>query len=398
MSKFSAYLQSLIDRNGESISQIAKNTGIERTSIHKALKDERNLSEDSLKQLAHYLKLTISETRELNLLYEMKLYGEDAFQTQASILELLSELSQLSFISHKNISLPMFFETNDIPELVYGRPQIEAVIQAIFQLETEKSGAEISLYLPQNHDIAPLLLQLWKAERVFKVNQVVSFIPNHVSSATNQENLGLLKKIMPLSFLSRGNYSACYFFEKSANSVDISPMPYFIITPRCLITFDGKLSVMQIQTSKSLLKLYKKRFANIVKECSPLINYYNVKSIIEDVVRFLTSYTFITNNKKDECKSCCAMMTQPSLGYYITDEIVEENIKDDLPGKRMLVPIVQRHFKLFHENCSDLTMFFTEEGLRSFAETGIINDLPPKIAKPFNIGTRLFFFKSFTPI
>ena len=43
MSKFSVYLKELFDQRGEPIARVAKTLGIERTSIHKALKDERIL-------------------------------------------------------------------------------------------------------------------------------------------------------------------------------------------------------------------------------------------------------------------------------------------------------------------------------------------------------------------
>lgn len=51
MSKFSIYLEEIIRRSGEPISRIAKNAGLERTSIHKALKDERILSYSALKKI-----------------------------------------------------------------------------------------------------------------------------------------------------------------------------------------------------------------------------------------------------------------------------------------------------------------------------------------------------------
>lgn len=41
MSKFSTYLKRLIADSGESISSLARTIGAERTSIHKALADER---------------------------------------------------------------------------------------------------------------------------------------------------------------------------------------------------------------------------------------------------------------------------------------------------------------------------------------------------------------------
>lgn len=50
MSKFSTYLKRLIADSGESISSLARTIGAERTSIHKALADERILS---YKQFKH---------------------------------------------------------------------------------------------------------------------------------------------------------------------------------------------------------------------------------------------------------------------------------------------------------------------------------------------------------
>ena len=49
MSKFAAYLRELLDQRGEPISRVARNAGLERTSIHKALKDERLLPYTALR-------------------------------------------------------------------------------------------------------------------------------------------------------------------------------------------------------------------------------------------------------------------------------------------------------------------------------------------------------------
>ena len=75
MSKFSEYLKEILSRQEESIAGIAKNAGLERTSIHKALKDERILSYTALKKLTRYLQLTLPQVRELTRYYEMLLRG-----------------------------------------------------------------------------------------------------------------------------------------------------------------------------------------------------------------------------------------------------------------------------------------------------------------------------------
>lgn len=66
MSKFSNYLRKLIDQSGESIASISRNAGIERTSIHKALKDERILSYKAMQILARYFGLCTEERQEFS--------------------------------------------------------------------------------------------------------------------------------------------------------------------------------------------------------------------------------------------------------------------------------------------------------------------------------------------
>ena len=76
MSKFSNYLRKLIDQSGESIASISRNAGIERTSIHKALKDERILSYKAMQILARYFGLCTEERQEFFRLHDISLQGD----------------------------------------------------------------------------------------------------------------------------------------------------------------------------------------------------------------------------------------------------------------------------------------------------------------------------------
>ena len=61
MSKFSIYLKNLIEDSGESISFIARSIEAERTSIHKALTDERILSYKVVQALARHFNLPVDK-------------------------------------------------------------------------------------------------------------------------------------------------------------------------------------------------------------------------------------------------------------------------------------------------------------------------------------------------
>ena len=149
MSKFSAFLKELLSQRGEPIARIAKNTGLERTSIHKALKDERLLSYTAVRRLCDYLQLTLPQVRELNMYYQMLLQGEESYRTQETICELLGELSQLHFSCAE--SLPKrkgSAAPPRIPSVLYGHPQIESAVLSLLKWEADTGNPEFSLYLP----------------------------------------------------------------------------------------------------------------------------------------------------------------------------------------------------------------------------------------------------------
>ena len=73
MSKFSTYLKRLIADSGESISSLARTIGAERTSIHKALADERILSYKTVQALARHFNLSVDERKDFFQLYDILL-------------------------------------------------------------------------------------------------------------------------------------------------------------------------------------------------------------------------------------------------------------------------------------------------------------------------------------
>lgn len=106
MSRFSDYLRQLIEERGEPISQIAKKAGLERTSIHKALNNERILPYISVKKLERYFQLSLSQIRELNRYYDMLLQGEDRYRIWEESVKFWAILcSFIIFLQRNRISL-----------------------------------------------------------------------------------------------------------------------------------------------------------------------------------------------------------------------------------------------------------------------------------------------------
>lgn len=87
MSKFSTYLR-LIATVGENISSLARTIGAERTSIHKALADERILSYKTVQALTRHFNLskTGSERKRFFQLYDILLQGEETYNKSIDCL------------------------------------------------------------------------------------------------------------------------------------------------------------------------------------------------------------------------------------------------------------------------------------------------------------------------
>ena len=382
MSKFSEYLKELLDSREESIAGIAKNAGLERTSIHKALKDERVMPYTALKKLIQYLQLTLPQVRELTRDYEMLLRGEDIFRIQEAICEILADLSQLHYSGRSCLPEEHSREKpSGFPELLFGRAQVESAVREIWQYETARPGCEMKLFLPPGSILTDLLVRLWKGGRKFSVKQLVTFVPSRSGEA---KNLGILQKLLPLSFVSGSRYFAYYYFENAAAAGNISPLSWFIVTPHFLITLDDKLSAAQIQTAPELLRLYRKRFDKVAEECQPLCSYTG------DTLQVLDAY--MENTAQG---AYYTVMIQPCLGRYYTRERIERQLRPELPERESILELSDRRFGMLQELKGDYYTIFSEKGLRQFAENGVVVDLPEELILPLQPSLRLELLREF---
>ena len=333
MSKFAAYLRELLDQRGEPISRVARNAGLERTSIHKALKDERLLPYTALKKLTHYLQLTLPQTRELNLYYEILLQGEDTYRVREGIVELLSSLSQLHFSCQELYATPPAAGPDGWPELVFGRPQVEAALQAALAQQTETApdapAPTLHLYLPPGGAEAAGLFRLWRSGRRFTAHQILALLPDHLGVSARLANLRQLNSLLPLSLASAGQYFAYYYFQHSTDPVSADPMPYYIAAPNLLIRLDSQLSTARFEQDPALIALYERHCSQLLGECQPLNSYQDeIQQILDSYMRGTSADSYYT------------LMTQPCLGRYYTRARIQRHLHPELPGREAFIDTI----------------------------------------------------------
>lgn len=359
MSKFSTYLRNLITDSGENISSIARSIGAERTSIHKALADERILSYKTVQSLARHFSLSMDERKEFFRLYDILLQGEEAYNNRQHVCNLLNALASVDFSMAPPPTVSSLTISN---HLIKGEFAVRSAIRSVIIYEISHiEKAEFNLFLPKRLDLTIDFMEFWLNHHDFTVNELLCF-----ESGANCEskNLELLHSVIPMCLASRGQYKP-YYFHESPKAVSLTPMSYYMISPHYLILFSEDLSTAQIHESEELLHYYYNFFQNLLLQCEPLTQ------CSCDMAEVLHEY--ISAAIPD---SLHIIMPQPCIGRYITHDVIEKYLTRYQVPLEQYLPLIDHHYSFLRQVEQNYYTIFTEEGLQDFINTGICDDSP----------------------
>ena len=171
MSKFSIYLKDLIEDSGESISFIARSIEAERTSIHKALTDERILSYKVVQALARHFNLPVDKKKEFFRLYDILLQGEESYENRQAVCSLLNALSSIRF---SMLPPPQVDSIELANRLIKGEYAVRNAIRNVLIYEaTHTDKANFSMYVPEKLDLTMELMELWLAQCDYSVDALL---------------------------------------------------------------------------------------------------------------------------------------------------------------------------------------------------------------------------------
>lgn len=347
MSKFSNYLRKLIDQSGESIASISRNAGIERTSIHKALKDERILSYKAMQILARYFGLCTEERQEFFRLHDISLQGEDAYENRQAVCDFLNTLASVDFSMFpppKVNSLPL------TDSLINGEYAVRSIIRSVLIYEvSHHTDVEIQMFLPEKLDLTMEFMELWLNENHFSVSELLYL--HRVSTLSPnpaRRNLKKLGSIIPLCLASRGSYKP-YYFTENQHAVTASPLIYYIITPSCLLQISEDLSTARISDNTELISYYRNFFKR------------NCKTAISSSSAVLILWKSFRNTLPALHRIPCRFyVTALSRTLYNTCNHQKYLNSNDMPYHPMY-ELVEQHFSVLRQDQITYLTVFTEK-------------------------------------
>lgn len=310
--------------------------------------------------------MSLEERQEFFRLYDILLQGEENYRNRQAVAQLLGNLSSMRF---QMPPPPLVSGINVTNRLLKGEYAVRSAIRSVLIYETfHTPNAEFQIYCPQALDLTTELLELWLDGRRFSVNQLLGFSSSGSDAAIS--NLFLLRSVIPLCLASKGRYCPYYFCEHSYSAY-ILPFGYYIVTPHYVIQFAEDLSTAQIQAESDLVEYFRNHFLSLLLRCEQLTRCSSdIRDTLED---------FIAATSPD---SMLTLMAQPCPGRYFTKDFIAKYMNSGAVPYEQLFVLVEERFSVLRNIRKNYYTIFTEKGLREFAETGVMCDMPPEYVPP----------------
>lgn len=383
MKEFRALLKEKIKESGKNISTISRESGVERTSLHKALSGERMLPYHAVKKLCTYFNLTPHEEEIFCEYYNIQVQGIEKFESRKIITHILNELANLPFNVEKtkkigrSAGLP---EEMDYTGISTGSYAVRNMICNIVLQELREENPKLYIFLPPQDEF--LMYYLYNIFNEYQTDMEVWHIIPYFVNNDIQKNSGLeaFERILPIILTAREKYHSYYFYCKIE---DIAiPFPNYIITRRGILHISSDLMAAYYDVQTDVVNYYRTFFNQAIqKSTSLLVVQQNILSILQTYSETIADNSYYT------------FMPQPCMARFYTDELIEQKVRQGLPGREMIVRQSQLKFAEISKVTGDYFTFFTEKGVRQFIQTGVISDIPTQMIEPLSVEERCQLIK-----
>lgn len=363
MSMFSEYLQKLIQSRKISISALSRDSGVERTVIHKALTDTRVLSYQAVEALSRYLELSLQEEKQLKQYYNL-LFEKEWMQRARNIIDqMFQELSHIRFADPVYRKAPEIISVEDFSEgssIFVGQVNIKYLLQTVLMEESTYPDPEIQLIVPADADVVyESLLWLYRDHRIsVKISQILAFDLAERAEEVNLKSLEGFYRLLQICLFSEQKYHPYYYYTGRLTAEYADPFPYFLVTHKRVVCFSADCDKAMLLKEKEQVSFFGGHFHKLLESCRLLLQYSPCLKIEPQ-----------DGSAPGDPSDRFVIMSQPCLRKYLNGDPAEQ--MQTVEGKS-----------------GQLHTFFTRSGTERFLKTGRLDYDPPGEVRPLTVQER----------
>lgn len=383
---FSRALRQLVDNSGIPIYKLAQVTGLGRSSIQHALSGYMFPTKEYLDTLVKALYLTPKQKNEIYELYLKETIGEGEYYNRQLIKKLIEEIDDFFTLS-RSFNEPMTDSgAMQSERLIKGeRAVIDGIIMRIGS--TSPNLHDVNYIFTNIQHIPERLLPVFSTALNHSDNktELIHFnkLVKYNSTVKNDNILVLMDTLQMMSYVGSSYKPYAYYTESESNDELISAFPFYIAAGNAVIQISADYSKAYIIDDLEYVYEYQ-------IHCNKLMS---LSSLILKTVSDMEKFNIFFSSSQILYQT---IEYEPSLTQYFTLDIIDRYLPDSpikdrvLAGCSDLLKLNNTRGFRFQGKC----VFFSEDGLKYFAQTGILTSMPGVLLKPFSVEDRIYLLEN----
>lgn len=381
MSKFSMYCKHLLSSNNLSIYQLSKQSGLERTALHRMVNGKQVPSQEFFEKFCSSLRIGIKDRGELSELYLEEKIGREKYFNRRYIREMIEHIADFE---QTIISLPDYEGIRGETLLSDCKTLTHFPASNGFQTKMLLSSVLThSCFSPQ---VRPILTNLPSSFSFFfqcmndlcrlykKRMEVRHFLVFHGNPHTYKNvncNLEILRDILPIALSSHLNYMPYYSYSQTLPiDIDFIPWPYYLVTDSHILLLSGDLKNAVLHSEKEMVDKYHAMLTQLAQNMQPFIRQTS------DALETIEYYKKISSSSG---KLTYALKFHPCItkglpvdkSTHFLMEFFHTHVHHLTSDVSMLENTKIIHFLALLSQGSP-TFYFSITGLKQFCETGAV--------------------------
>lgn len=395
MSEFSDLLSLFIKNRNINVSALTGYCDLDRSTMYKLISGKRSpASRELVQNLASFMNLNPVELQELMEAYQLTKVGWDTYYRRKNVLEFI-----LGFTGMAAEAFPSSTPTPDFSDLrlfsqkidadsipLTGQLQLSSTIHHVLQEAASHPSGNISLFAqPEHLEALSVAASLPPCKSEVKIQHILC-INNSKSYIKSQQNYNIqcLKKLIPFYGIPY-EYQPYYYYDNvNSHFNNLNFMPCMFLTDKAGILCSGDLKEGVLLKEESVIRLFQKRFQEILKKTNPL-----TLSFSSNLTLHLKNFASVYADT-----SCIySLSADPCLLPTLTPDLIDKYVRKDMPGHEALVEDFKIYLKALSSTHSHL--YFTKNGVMNFLTTGRLHEIPNDMYHPIAFPDRIRMLRRF---
>ncbi len=393
MTPFSSVLEFYMKEKEIKTYAIAQFCGIDRSNMYKLINGKRTPSSDEVvEKIAEYMRLKPTEKNRLREAYEITIVGYDTYHRRKSVQEFLRSFSRnhLDFEKTQPWQETVVineYELRMFHGMVMAAGELEHLVFSILNVERQKPGGRVCLLMqPEDRYIMDVLAYIGAGKRDLRIEHI--FCLNNTNNMISQKedyNLDCLKHILPMFIRCGCDYRPyCYYDNIASRNNRFNLLSSMILTSEYAIVFSLEEKYGILLSEKNTIEHMDWMFQSLKKETFLMAKKMNS---FEKQLKTFENMNFNEKGVDFQPEGCLIPM--------IPSGFPEKYLNFELLWEPKLMERVSRYvLRSAQTQSSAETMYiFTEKGIRTFARTGQLSELPDSVCRPLEYEDRMLLIR-----